>query len=78
MKRYPLWLRLLALWRGGYPVWLTDWHGNDWPSIAKRIANGRHLAPVFPWSQIGETFLEHAGTIAPDSESNYIVTWRRA
>lgn len=71
-------VRFFALLWGGEVVWLKDWEGEVYQSIAMRDAFGGMYCYVHWFNRIGRCQLLNDGTVDPCSPANYIKKWVKA
>ena len=68
-------LRLLAWWRKGQIVWLRDFQGRSYRTVARKDPWGELVAPVYASTNTGHVVLLPDGKIGAESESSYITAW---
>lgn len=78
LPRPSIFMRLLAKWRKGKLVWLQDFEGEIYLTIATQDKYGNLHCPVYPYSKVGRVILLPRGKISSISYSRYITQWRYA
>jgi hypothetical protein len=73
--RYPLYLRVLAFFTSGIPVWLQDNECTVRASIAKTDPRGKMYCPVYPITNVGHCVLLEDGSVA---QPHYCEKWKKA
>lgn len=71
-------IRLAAWMRGGKLVWLRDFQGDVYCSIATLDAFGGASAPVYWFAKVGNCVLLPDGTVCRKSSSSYVREWKWA
>lgn len=69
-------LRLLSLITGRRIVLLETYYGKVYRSLERKTEFGKHIAPVYPITNIGCVILNDDGTIGKESPTSYIVRWK--
>lgn len=73
--RFPLIVRLKAYLVGGECVWLRDFQGEVYASIARIDPFGHMSAPSYPLTGVGHHVLLSGGKV---EERSYMKEWRFA
>lgn len=76
--RVGLMVRLFAWLRGGRVVWLMDFQGQPYQSIAIHDPFGGMWCPVHWFWKVGGCRLMPDGSVHQRSESKYIEAWKFA
>ena len=73
--RYPIYLRVLAFFTSGTPVWLLDYEGVIRTSIAKTDPWGEMYCPVYLVTRVGHCVLLDDGSVV---QPHYCDKWKKA